>query len=254
MGGTAHTISRPSRRRSSNPESLRLDLLGGFSLVAGSGPVDLPQLSKRLLAFLALKDRPQHRSFVAGSLWPDRPEARAAANLRGALWRLPAPASEPLVQLSGKELSLSPSVEVDVRTAEQVGWGLVQRGELPDVVDTHLFSSELLPGWYEDWIIVEQERLAALQMHFLEALAKELLHRKRIVEALDMALRLVAIDPIREASQRALALVYLADGNWRQALGQLDRYRKLLDETFGCEPSAELHDLVMMAVPSSQHQ
>jgi DNA-binding SARP family transcriptional activator len=214
--------------------------------------VELPELSKRLLVFLALRDRPQRRSFIAGSLWPEKPEARATANLRSALWRMPTLHPEPIVRSGAKELALSPLVEVDVHEAEDVGWGLVQRGELPDALDTHLFYSDLLPGWYDEWLIVERERFAALQLHFLEAMATLLLEKRRVAEALDVALRLVAADPLREGSQRVLITVYLADGNWRDALGQLDRCRALLAETFGCEPSRELCDLVIEAVPSSR--
>jgi len=44
--------------------------------------------SQRLLAFLALQERPVSRVHVAGVLWPELPDERAAANLRSALWRL----------------------------------------------------------------------------------------------------------------------------------------------------------------------
>ncbi|MEA2141967.1 MAG: hypothetical protein QOI64_397, partial [Solirubrobacteraceae bacterium] len=43
---------------------------------------------------------PAQRAFVAGSLWLDRPEDRAHANLRTALWRLRA-CGFPLVQTCG---------------------------------------------------------------------------------------------------------------------------------------------------------
>lgn len=249
--GTTH--SRASSTALSEKE-LTLGLLGGFSLLAGGRQIGVPELSKRLLVFLALRDRPQRRSFVAGTLWPDKPEARASANLRSALWRMPSLVDEPLVLASGKELALSPQVEVDVRRAEVAGWRLVQHGELPATLDLHLFHAGLLPGWYDDWLLVEQERIAALQLQFLDALVVAQLGQGRVPEALDTAHRLVAADPLRESSHRALIAVYLADGNWREALAQLDRCGRALAETFGCSPSRELTEFVHDAVSAARSE
>ena len=68
--------------------SCQLCLIGGFELCCNGSAHDLPEAAKRLVAFLALHPKPQVRSYVSGSLWPDKPESRAAANLRSALWRL----------------------------------------------------------------------------------------------------------------------------------------------------------------------
>ena len=44
--------------------------------------------TRRVMAILALRDGPLLRVFVAGALWPDTVDERAAASLRSALWRL----------------------------------------------------------------------------------------------------------------------------------------------------------------------
>src|SRR5918993_2882409 len=66
----------------------RLYLLGGFELLQGGAPVELPLSLQRLLAFLALHERPLHRTFVAETIWMDGSPAHAAASLRTTLWRL----------------------------------------------------------------------------------------------------------------------------------------------------------------------
>ena len=222
-----------------------LNLLGGFSLLVDGAARDVPEGCQRLLVYLALRDRPQCRSVVAATLWPEKSDARASANLRSALWRLPAPDGFPLVACEGTTLQLAEHVEVDVRRAEAAGWALVRGDEsVLGQLNTSLFLGELLPGWYDDWVIFERERLAQLEFHFLEALSDLLLRADRIAEALDVALRLVAADPLREGSQRALLAVYRADRNVGQAYRHLEGYRELIRSTFGCEVSPSLRAMV----------
>ena len=219
----------------------RLNLLGGFSVIVDGESWDVPDSSKRLLVFLALQERPQRRPVVAGTLWPDKTDTRAAANLRSSLWRLPEPSGLPLVSAAGPSLQLSEHLNVDVRVVEATGWALIRDPRaFVDDVDPALFLLELLPGWYEDWVVFERERLAHLQLHFLEALTHVLIQRERTAEALDVALRLVKVDPLREGSQRALLAVHWAEHNIGEAHRQFKTYQLLIRRTFGCEPSASL--------------
>src|SRR5262245_17066082 len=66
---------------------ITLQLHDSFELRGAGREYRLPLGTQRLLAFLALHPGPLTRPFVAGSLWLDVPEDRAAANLRSALWR-----------------------------------------------------------------------------------------------------------------------------------------------------------------------
>ena len=64
---------------------LQLGLLRGFELRQDGDVVQLPLSAQRVVAFLALHERPLQRLYVAGSLWLDTTEARANASLRTAL-------------------------------------------------------------------------------------------------------------------------------------------------------------------------
>jgi len=68
-----------------NEPRIELSLLGAFGLHIDRRPIDLPGAAQRVLAFLALEDRPVRRERLAASLWTDFPEERAGANLRAAL-------------------------------------------------------------------------------------------------------------------------------------------------------------------------
>src|SRR4029450_1913692 len=68
-----------------------LVLLDGFELRCQAEPVPRAMTAQRLLAFLALHNRPLPRSHVAGTLWLDTTEEHATASLRSVLWRLRRP-------------------------------------------------------------------------------------------------------------------------------------------------------------------
>ena len=98
----------------SAPPRVRLELLGGFGLSVDAEPLTMPLNAERLISYLALHDRPQLRSHVAGTLWGDGTQRHAGGSLRSALWRLGHPAY-PLVETTGGHVQLSPVVAVDLR-------------------------------------------------------------------------------------------------------------------------------------------
>ena len=91
----------------------RLELLDGCAISLKGRPAALPLTSQRVLALLALHDRPLQRTYVAGMLWPDYPEHRSVANLRTALARLPLQAGR-LVDVMGRR-SRGGTVLADIR-------------------------------------------------------------------------------------------------------------------------------------------
>ena len=69
--------------------SVQLNLIGGFELLCGDRAQDVPESAKRLVAFLGLHRKPRSRLFVAGSLWPDKPDLSADArkSVTPQVWR-----------------------------------------------------------------------------------------------------------------------------------------------------------------------
>ncbi len=101
-------------------------------------------------------------------------------------------------------------------------------------------AGDLLPGWYDDWVIVERERIRQLRLHALEVLCENLSRSGRHAQAVDAGLSAVAEEPLRESAQRALIAAHLREGNVSEAVRQYDRYRKLLGASLGLEPSFEV--------------
>jgi DNA-binding SARP family transcriptional activator len=223
---------------------VRLTLLNAFALECDGVAVQLPASAQRVLAFVALHEHPVRRPYVAGSLWLDSPEERAYANLRSALWRLRRFGSR-LVDAEGSELALGRDVEVDLRDCEQLARRAVAREQRDlDALDVRLFGSDLLPDWYEDWVLIEREHYRQLRLHALDALCEQLTASGRLDEALEAGLAAVAGEPLRESAQRALIRVHLAEGNGGEAIRQYRLYRHLLDEQLGIEPSPLMAELV----------
>jgi DNA-binding SARP family transcriptional activator len=225
------------------PVDVRLEMLGTFDLYLGGRTVALPISAQRLLALLALRERPARRSWLAGTLWPDKGEERAAANLRSTLWRLRRPCID-LVVATGDRLQLDDSIDVDLHRVREVAWaimrdGAVDRTAVPEV----LLVGDLLPEWYDDWVLLEQERTRQLRMHALEELCHDLATMGRSAAAVEAGLLAVQCDPLRESAQRALITAYLTEGNRSEAVRQFRRYALLLRSELGIDPSAALRDL-----------
>jgi DNA-binding SARP family transcriptional activator len=221
---------------------VQLSLVGGFRLDAGEETLTVAESRLRLIGCVALHNRPQSRSVVAGTLWPDKSEVRACANVRSALWRAQVPNGCSPIVADGPLLRLSSNVLLDTVQFETIGWSVVADTSRAVEVDRRLFFQELLPGHYDDWIIIERERLALLGLHFLEAVTDGLSAAGRPAEALDTALRLVAADPLRERSQLALIRVLVEEGSTRRAFAQVESYVDLMTKTFGSAPDASFRE------------
>ncbi len=256
------------------PPRYAIRLLGGFGLVADRVPVPLTAREQRLTALLALHGT-QTRALVAGLLWPETDEHRARQNLRAAVATLQRLAPG-LVAASQLALALHPDVDIDVRAfvaagqqalraattggtrpgrTATAGADLLAARELaadPDrlaalataLAGEGTLGGDLLPGWYEDWALVEAERLRHLRLHALEALAALLSANARYGLALEVALAAVALDPLRESAHRAVIEVHVSEGNLATALAQHERFRSRLARELRIAPSPQMDALV----------
>lgn len=218
-----------------------LGLLDGFELRHDEKLVLLPPSAQRLVAFLALQRRAVQRVYIAGVLWIDSNQDAANASLRTALWRVRL-ARFRLVEATATHLALSPGIVVDLHDAVAVARRLTRKGAT--VEDTDLdgltITGELLPDWYEDWVVLERERFRQMRLHALEALSTELAGEGRYAEAVEAGLAAVAAEPLRESAHRAVIRAHLAEHNRAEALRQYTVFRRLLEEQLGLEPSVEM--------------
>ena len=226
--------------------STNLRLLEGFALEMDDAPVELPRGIQRLVALLALRG-PTHRCVVAGTLWPEVSEPHALASLRTGIWRMNRVVPGCVVS-QGPAVATSAAMAVDSHEQEQMAYRLLRdhvddAGWITQRLEI-LWRNELLPGWYDDWVIFERERLSALRLHALEHAAVVLTRRGLLGAALQLALEAVRAEPLRETANAALIRVYLAEGNVSDAIHHYEMFRRFLQRELGVEPSAALEGLL----------
>jgi DNA-binding SARP family transcriptional activator len=225
--------------------TLALRLLGGFELRAAGKSRLVPPSSQRLLAYLTLNDGPLLRTQVAGTLWSDAYEVRANASLRTALWRLRRVSPSAVVAL-GDHLGLSGHVSVDVRELIRLAHRAMGQSIAEDTktIRALLRTGELLPGWFDDWVLMDRERLRQLRLHALESACTQLIGARNFSSAVELGLAAVALEPLRESAHVALARAFLAEGNRGEAILDFRRFRELLEGELGIGPSASFARLV----------
>lgn len=237
-GGTLMNISEAG---------VALSVLNGFELTYLGSRVSLPSGAQRLLVLLTLQNDALDRATAAERLWPDRSPQRAAANLRSALWRSRAFSDTTVIECAGPQLRLSPLVRVDLHDARWRARSVTVTDGWPTLVDA--LSRELLPGWTEDWLVLERQRWDQERVHSLETLAQALRSSGLYLNALQTALAAIAVEPIRETAHRIVVDTHLAEGNAGCALKHYQRYRALLAHELGVTPSARMTELVSELLP-----
>lgn len=212
-------------------EQAELRLINGFSVRVGGQEIEFPKSAQRLLAFVALNEGGVSREFVATTLWPDQPEKRGRANLRSSIWRVRRK-SDDLLLVTPTHLRLRLDVWVDVvhgLLPAEVLEATSHRGPLID--------SGMLPGWYDDWVGTERERVQQRRLAALEQTGQRWLREGRPAHAIQCGLEAVSIEPLRESAHRLIIDSHLAEGNVAEARRQFDRCSEILTRDLGITPS-----------------
>lgn len=240
-----------------DPAEFSLTLLGGWEIRQGKAVRELPDSEQRLVAFVSLNHNVS-RTYVAGTLWPEVSEQHARGSLRSTIWRL-SRSCPGLLSSSDNSLAIPEAVTVDVRALR--GLFAQMLTSTHDVDGSPTYGAEgasafdigsppswlwgdLLPGWSDDWVVLERERLRQMRVHALEALTRNLARQERFADALEVGMAAVGMAPLRESAHREVIRVHLAEGNFAEALRQYEVCTQLLRTDLGLEPSRLMIDLM----------
>jgi SARP family transcriptional regulator, regulator of embCAB operon len=217
-----------------------LQLIGGWRLCRAGRYLKVGPRQQRLIAALALLGS-QPRPFLAGLLWPDSTDAQASGSLREAIWAISRQLPGLLVNDDGR-LELADTVRTDLPEV----WDTTDTAAgMPDRSRMELLArGELLPGWYEDWVLCEQEQFRLRRLRALQALAEDMLacgDASGALEAVSAALR---IDPLHGNAMRLLLRVHLSEGNHAGALLAYRDFSSRMQAEFGASLPAEISELV----------
>ena len=227
-----------------------LRVLGFWQLRYNGVPIAVGARQQRLLTALALLHT-QPRRVLATRLWPDSPERQSAGNLRASVFRI----SHELPELlsAAEPLRLDSAVRVDLHEVRELITRITFAGGLPvppESIDL-LQDADLLPGWYEEWVIEQQDHLLNQRIQALEAVAHTYLAAGSFSRALHAARAATVVDPLRESAQHLLVRCHLAEDNYASALRAYRSFRAQLDRELGVEPSAHFAELLGLDSPTS---
>ena len=237
---------------------LEIHLLGHYDVRRDGAPVQIPsRQAQSLLAYLVLTAGTAHRrEKLAGLLWPDATEANARAYLRQALWRLRkalhASADD---YFTSDELSIGfdpgssfwlDTLALDGRPTQTEPNSI---GEL--MLSLDVYRGELLPGFYDDWAMIERDRLQAVFERKARLLLDGLTEARRWPELLDWAERWIALGGAPEPAYRALMRAQAGLGDISGVRAAFQRCEAALSKDLGVPPSAETRALLQALTTAS---
>ncbi len=212
-------------------------LLDEIAFSVGGRPKVVPLLAYLLLHREAALPRPA----IANAMWPDEPEEEARANLRRHLSYLQhllpqAAEGRPWLLASGGTLQWNPrsAVWLDVEEFDALARLPHRRRDA-----IALYAGELLAGIEEEWIEPERRRWEARYRETLAAHVAALRGAREFAPAVAAAQRLLADDPWREDTLRALVLSRYDLGDRAGAIAEYERFAQTLRDELGAEPMAE---------------
>ena len=213
------------------------------------------QRSRELFASLAARpNHPHPRATLAGSLWPEKTEDKARASLNTELWRVRQVlgAADKNLELTREAVALNiPVDQVDIHKFR----ALAKRGDVESLQQAvELYRGEFLEGCYADWCLLEREQLFDLLRGALEGLLRHHEARGELSEAISIAKRLNAYDPLREEIHRALMRLYTALGDCPAALAQYQSCKAILKRELDVAPMPETEALFQRISRQSEGQ
>jgi predicted ATPase/DNA-binding SARP family transcriptional activator len=238
-------------------------LLGPFGVSIDGEQVTAFKYAKvrALLAYLALESHQPHpRDQLAALLWPDQSEGAARASLSQALTTLRGAlgdkaAGQPLVLSDALSVRLNPEAAVDV-DVDQFLAALAAADAHPhhswrvcaECAERLRRAVELYRGHFladlavadsanfEEWATLRREHLLQRALSALERLVERAQWRGAYGEAIAHAEQLVALEPLLEASQRALMRLLALNGEEKAALARYRHIQAALARELEAEP------------------
>jgi DNA-binding SARP family transcriptional activator/predicted ATPase len=232
--------------------NLNIRLLGEFSLTYAGEPVHSigSMRLQSILAYLLLHRRsPESRRHLAFTLWPDSTERQARTNLRRELHNLRQrlPGADEYLSSGTQTLQwrVSASYTLDVADFEEalaIAAQLKASSNEPGARDALIkavtvYQGDLLPGFYDEWLLTERDRL---RQEFLSALDQiiELLQKQNDYRtAIGYAHQLLREEPLREDAYLHLIRLYAATGDRARALRMYHTCTTTLLNELGVQPA-----------------
>jgi DNA-binding SARP family transcriptional activator len=238
---------------------LEISTFGGLSIQRNGETVEgfASRKADALLVYLACTDRPHSREVLADLLWDDRSQARALSNLRVVLASI-RKLLGPFVSISRDSVALNPESEIWLDVAHldstlatvQAQAGRISSALASEIGETvSRCKGDFLEGFhvrdcrgFENWVVLERERLHTVLEQNLQLLVDALVANERWMDAIDWAERWIALGQCPEPAFRALMRAYGGLGDMANVAATYQRCVELMARELGLEPSHQTRE------------
>ncbi|WP_196232348.1 AfsR/SARP family transcriptional regulator [Bradyrhizobium japonicum] len=236
-----------------------VEFLGRTRVCAGDKEISVSRQSISFLAYLVLFREIDHpREVLIEQFWSSSEPTRARSCLGTALSRL-----RNVLKVSGSScLEFSSRGEPRISVSSQVWFDIVafETGIAPSLAASpgrlepalvnglatalNHYRGDLMLGWYDDWVLVERERLRVLCLRGYRRLMEHYSAARDLENALAAGLSALRIEPLQELVQQHVIELYSVSGQRAAAIRQYDRLAQLLKSELGISPSKATRDLI----------
>ena len=230
--------------------SFKIYLLGQFKLQVNDLPIELPSRpAQSLLAYLVLNAGVTHRrEKLAGLLWPDANETNARGYLRQALWRIRKSLESGALSwqdhLQINDISVTFDDHSDYWLDADLLLQPAETQPVEQIIQTvRLYRGELLPGFYDEWIVLERDRLQAAYHQKMNLLLDGLIQTGQWEMALEWSEQWIRLGHAPEPAFRALMRAHAALGDQASVSATYQRCVDALDRELDLDPSPETQQL-----------
>jgi predicted ATPase/DNA-binding SARP family transcriptional activator len=239
---------------------LKIYTLGDFRILLDAKPFKSLRSRKAqaMLVYLASTNKAHSREVLASLFWSNSSQARAMANLRDVLHALRSHL-EPFIDITRHSVALSSDFQVWIDVAElELALSLIQddadliSSESAKQLETalNLYQKDFLEGFYirgaqgfEEWMVVERERLRLAALDGYNALVQYHLNKGNFSSGIHFARQALTLEPLMEISHQQLMRLLALSGRSSEALIQYEVCQQILEKELGVKPSEETRSL-----------
>ena len=240
------------------PSRLALHLLGPPKLEIDGSPITADRRKAiALLAYLVLNRGRHTRDFLSALLWPEYDQSKAFTNLRHVLWETQQAIGEGWIIADRETVGLNIDADIWLDVAHFESMLNASRAQtdialrialLTDSVT--IYRNHFLTGFslkdaphFNEWAFTESENLRGKLATALTTLSDDLCSSGQAETAIPHARRLIALDPLNEASHRQMMKIYIEAGQHNAAIKQYQTCEQLLRKELGVDSQPETRAL-----------
>jgi DNA-binding SARP family transcriptional activator len=213
---------------------MRIVTARGSTVIAGPN-------AQRLVGYLALHPAPQRRETLADVLWPDLPADSARRKLSDTLYRLRTRLDVRWIESDDEAIALRSGLWVDVWEFDR----LSAAGAAADLERAvALYTSELLPGVYDDWVAGDRAARHGALLASLERLVAAHESAGDLPRALNQARRLIVADQLNESAHQTYLRLLGRLRRYGEATAHLEQLQALFLAELGVPPLPETSQIV----------